>query len=98
MYEMLVGLEVSDTDIYAQYREAMAPILAAYDGGFGYDFLVSDVLLSQVDVPINRVFTIYFPSQTAADHFFSDAQYLSAKVAYFNRSVKNTTLIASYQK
>ncbi len=98
MYEMLVGLEVSNNEIYAQYRAAMKPILSAYGGAFGFDFIVSDVLLSQVDVPINRVFTINFPSQEVADKFFAHPDYLQAKSQYFVSSVRNTTIIASYEK
>lgn len=98
MYEMLVGLEVSDNTIYAQYRAAMKPILSEYEGDFGFDFMVSDVLISQVDVPINRVFTIFFPSQDAADQFFTNEDYLKVKQEYFERSVRHTTIIASYEK
>lgn len=98
MYEMLVGLEVSDDGIYSQYREAMKPILATYQGGFGFDFVVSQVLLSQVDAPINRVFTIHFPSQKQAESFFSDSEYLNVKQQYFTASVAHTTIISSYEK
>ncbi|WP_255611725.1 DUF1330 domain-containing protein [Marinobacterium arenosum] len=98
MYEMLVGLEVSDREVYTKYREAMKPILVNYGGGFGFDFVVSEVLLSQVDEPINRVFTITFPSQSAMDSFFADAEYQQVKEQYFVHSVRNTTIIASYEK
>ncbi|MCM2678180.1 DUF1330 domain-containing protein [Echinimonas agarilytica] len=98
MYEFLVGLDVSDDEIYADYRAAMKPILNRYGGGFGFDFIVSDVLLSEVDVPINRVFTIHFPSHSAAENFFSDPAYLSVKIRYFDASVAHTTIISSYEK
>lgn len=98
MYEMLVGLELSKPDVYTQYREAMKPILVTYGGDFGYDFVVSEVLISQVEEPINRVFTIHFPDQLKADAFFSDSQYLLAKEKFFDASVRNTTIIASYHK
>ncbi|NOU49783.1 DUF1330 domain-containing protein [Pseudoalteromonas sp. JBTF-M23] len=98
MYEFLVGLEVSNDEVYSDYRRAMKPILNQYGGGFGFDFRVSEVLLSQVDEPINRVFTIHFPNQNAADSFFSDSDYLAVKARYFDSSVANTTIIASYEK
>lgn len=98
MHEMLVGLEVSNSDVYSQYRAAMMPILVAYGGDFGVDFVVSEVLRSPVNTPINRVFTIYFPSQTAADSFFADSQYLKVKAQYFVAAVRHTTIIASYEK
>lgn len=98
MYEFLVGLEVSDNDVYSDYRTAMKPILSSYGGDFGFDFLVSKVLLSQVDVPINRVFTIHFPDKTVAERFFSDSEYLQVKAQYFDSSVENITIISSYVK
>ena len=98
MYEFLVGLEVSNSEIYADYRSAMKPILAAYGGGFGFDFVVSEVLLSQVDAPINRVFTVHFPDRAVAERFFSDTEYLAVKTQYFDVSVINTTIISAYSK
>lgn len=98
MYEILVGLEVSNNEVYAQYRESMKPILVTYGGSFGFDFVVSKVLLSEVTEPINRVFTIRFPSESTADEFFSDRSYLKVKDQFFVKSVRNTTIIASYEK
>ncbi|WP_394246799.1 DUF1330 domain-containing protein [Vibrio profundi] len=98
MFEMLVGLEVSDNKIYAQYRAAMKPILARYEGGFGYDFVISEVLLSEVDTPINRVFTIRFPTQSSADDFFGNEEYQAVKEQFFVKSVSHITIIASYHK
>ena len=98
MYEILVGLEVSNNEVYDLYREAMKPILVTYGGDFGFDFIVSEVLLSQVEAPINRVFTINFSSQKIADEFFSDDEYLKVKEQFFTASVSNTTIIANYEK
>lgn len=98
MVEFLVGLNVTDEDAYAKYREAMTPILNALNGGFRYDFRVSDVLISETDAAINRVFTIYFPDQKTADGFFNDPAYICAKEAYFNRAVASTTILAHYQR
>ena len=98
MYEMLVGLELSDVEVYGLYRKAMMPILKQYGGRFGYDFTVSEVLISQGDSAINRVFTIAFPSQSKADAFFANSDYLKVKQKYFNASVVNTSIIASYDK
>lgn len=81
MYEFLVGLDVLDDDIYADYRAAMKPILTSYGGNFGFDFVVSEVLLSQVEAPINRVFTIHFPDKVTAERFFSDGEYFAGKSA-----------------
>ncbi|GLX78368.1 hypothetical protein tinsulaeT_17080 [Thalassotalea insulae] len=97
MIEMLVGLDVSNDEVYGEYRQAMKPILTQYGGSFGYDFVVSKVLLSQVNEPINRVFTINFPDESAMNSFFTDSDYVQVKEQYFTRSVRHTTIVASYQ-
>lgn len=94
--EVLVGLDVGDDKAYADYREAMKPILASFGGGFGYDFRVAEVLKSESQVEINRVFTIRFPDSATMDAFFSDAAYLQAKRAFFEPSVRGTQIIAQY--
>ncbi|MEQ3447973.1 MULTISPECIES: DUF1330 domain-containing protein [unclassified Pseudoalteromonas] len=98
MYEYLVGLEVTDDEVYGQYRTAMKPILDRYQGGFGFDFIVSKVLKSETNEPINRVFTIYFPSKEIADDFFIDPEYVKVKACYFDASVAHTTIISGYEK
>ncbi len=95
-YELLVGLEVTNDQVYTQYREAMAPILKRFGGGFRYDFKIQEVLKSESNQPINRVFTIYFADQNSKEGFFSDSDYKKAKEAFFEKSVKSTTIIAEY--
>jgi len=97
-FERVMGLEVVDEMVYQQYRENMIPILNDFGGSFGYDFIVSDVLKSKTDDPINRVFTIDFPSREMMDQFFSDSSYLEVKNKYFNRSVKSVTTISMHEK
>ena len=97
-YEMLVALNVLDDQMYQEYRDAMKPILAAYGGGFSYDFKVSEVLLSEDNSEINRVFTIKFPDNEKMEGFFSNPEYLKVKDAYFEGSVGNTIIISSYEK
>jgi len=97
-YEILVGLEVLDDDKYEDYRAAMKPILSSYQGGFGYDFKVSEVLIAPEDKRINRVFTISFASKKLMEDFFSDADYLIVKAQHFVDSVGCTTIIANYEK
>ena len=65
VYEMLVGLHVTNDEMYQTYREKMTPVLVECGGGFGYDFRIAEVLKSQTDQEINRVFTIYFPDKEA---------------------------------
>lgn len=97
-FEILVGLNVIDDLKYNDYRTAMKPILVNYEGQFGYDFKVSEVLISEGHADINRVFTINFSSKDKMDGFFSDPQYLVVKEQYFIASVANATIISSYEK
>ncbi len=96
--EMLVGLNVVNDAGYQSYREEMEPILKSYGGGFGYDFKVSEVLTSDTEAPINRVFTIYFSSKDSMNSFFSNDGYLKIKQRHFEKSVTDTTIIATYER
>ena len=93
-----MGLEVIDEQMYQQYRDAMMPILISYGGCFGFDFKVSETLKSKYKKPINRVFTIDFPSKSAMESFFTDPAYLEVKHAYFEKSVKSVTVISLHEK
>jgi uncharacterized protein (DUF1330 family) len=97
-YEILVGLHVLDDLKYDDYRNAMKPILSDYQGHFGYDFKVSEVLISEGDSDINRVFTINFSNKNNMEGFFADTKYLTVKEQYFVASVASTTIISSYEK
>ncbi|WOH36391.1 DUF1330 domain-containing protein [Thalassotalea fonticola] len=97
-YEILVGLNVLDDLKYDAYRTEMKPILSDYEGRFGYDFKVSDVLISEGNADINRVFTINFVSKSKMEGFFSDSKYLVVKETYFVESVGSATIISSYEK
>lgn len=97
-YEMLVGLNVLDDQMYQEYRKAIKPMISEYGGGFGYDFKVSEVLLPEASSDINRVFTIYFRDRKAMDEFFSNPEYIKIKAQYFQNSVGNSTVISSYEK
>ncbi len=96
-FERIMGLEVSNDEEYQKYRENMIPILHSFGGRFGYDFKVSEVLKSKTQSPINRVFTIDFPSREVMDNFFSDPSYLEVKNKYFTESVNSVTTIAMYE-
>ncbi|MCZ7603995.1 MAG: DUF1330 domain-containing protein [Melioribacteraceae bacterium] len=98
MYEYLVGLNVTDDASYQKYREGMTPILKSYGGGFNYDFKVSEVLITQSQNKINRVFTLFFPDKETSERFFSDPEYLEVKKAYFEKAVESTTIISRYMK
>jgi uncharacterized protein (DUF1330 family) len=94
----LIGLHVRDGDLYRRYREGMTPLLHRQGGAFGYDFVVSDVLESEVKAQINRVFTITFPDAFVADHFFSDPEYLAVRKEFFEPAVGDVTVIGAYDE
>ncbi len=96
--ESLVGLHIVIEEGYRMYRNEITPILKSYGGGFGYDFKISDVLKSKTKAPINRVFTIAFPNQNSQDSFFSNEEYLKIRKRHFEKSVSNTTIIATYER
>jgi len=96
--EMIVGLNVVDDKAYQSYRDEMTPILKTYGGGFSYDFKVSEVLKSTTEAPINRVFTIYFSNEDSMNSFFSNDDYLKIKQRHFEKSVTDTTIIATYKR
>ena len=93
---MLVGLNVIDDEAYQLYRDEMTTILLSYGGGFGYDFKISEILKSKTEAPINRLFTIYFSSEDSMNLFFSNDEYLKIKERLFEKSVTDTTIIATY--
>lgn len=97
-YEILVGLNVTDDELYQKYRDEMTPILKTYGGGFRYDFLIEKVLKTDSESIINRVFAIYFESEEAKNEFFMNGKYLQIKESYFTPSVSATTTIAKYNR
>jgi uncharacterized protein (DUF1330 family) len=90
----VMGVWVTDQAGYGRYRAAIAPVLARFGGRFGYDLVVSEVLKSEVEAPINRVFTLVFPDRRACEGFFSDPEYVEIRAKRFVPSVGSTTVIA----
>jgi uncharacterized protein (DUF1330 family) len=93
-----MGLHVTDDEEYQKYREGMLPILGSFGGSFGFDFKISEVLKSKTENPINRVFTIDFPSKEVMEAFFSDSSYIEVKNRYFQTSVGSVTIISMHEK
>ncbi|MCP4912798.1 MAG: DUF1330 domain-containing protein [Oligoflexia bacterium] len=98
MIEMLVGLNVTNDDDYSKYRAGMTPLLKDCGGGFGYDFKIAQTLINDSEHDINRVFTIYFPSEEVMNSFFTNPEYKEFKKSYFEKSVADTTIIATYDR
>jgi len=71
--------------------QKMEPLLVKAGGAFGYDFKIKKVLRSKTTAPINRVFTIEFPSQQIMDDFFTSDKYMVIKNNYLNKSVSSKT-------
>jgi len=92
-HTMLIGLWVSDPEGYRRYRAAMAPVLARFGGSFGYDFMVNEVLRSEVEMPINRVLTLVFPDRSAREGFFADPEYVEARASWFVPSVSHVAIL-----
>ena len=95
-YEMIVGLQITNDEMYSSYRMEMKPLLNTYGGGFRYDFKVSEVLKNEEEREINRVFAIFFKDKENKELFFSNPKYLEIKKKYFEGSVGATTLISDY--
>jgi uncharacterized protein (DUF1330 family) len=97
-HENLIGVEVTDSDGYRAYRDAMMPILARYGGGFRYDFEVARILSPEGGPAINRVFVIYFRDRAAKEAFFADPEYLAVRRRHFEPSVAHVVRIAEYDR
>jgi len=97
-FERIMGIHVTDDEEYQRYREGMLPILHSFGGSFGFDFKISQVLLSKTDDKINRVFTIDFPDKEIMDSFFSDPEYLEIQKKHFIKSVSSKTIISIHEK
>ncbi len=97
-FEMMVGLSVTDEAMYSAYRAAMRPILERYQGGFRYDFRVSQVLIGEANHVINRVFAIFFSDETNKIAFFDDPEYAIVKQKFFEKSVESITIISQYTR
>jgi uncharacterized protein (DUF1330 family) len=95
---LIFGVDVRDEPGYRRYRDGMTPILAGHGGAFGYDFIVSQVLKSETEAPINRVFTMIFPERSVAERFFSDPAYRAVRAELFDSSVGAVTKIGSYDE
>ena len=96
-YERIMGLHVIDDQEYQRYRQAMLPILHSYGGAFGYDFRVSEVLLSKTENNINRLFSIEFPSKQVMEEFFSDADYVLVKNRHLRHAIASKTVISMHE-
>ena len=96
MIDILVGVNVSDPELYSQYRAGMTPILHAHGGSFGVDVHVAEVLKSPASPAFNRLFTIRFPTLERHDAFFSNPDYLAVRKRYFEPGVSGVVKLGTY--
>jgi uncharacterized protein (DUF1330 family) len=97
-YELVVGLDVRDQELYKQYRAEMTPLLHRIGGSFRFDFAVERTLKSEAEHDINRVFVITFPDAEVKTQFFAKAQYREIRTRLYERAVAGTTIIAEYAR
>lgn len=95
-FNVLVGAELKDEDLYQAYRDKMYPLLKSFGGDFKYDFQAKATAMSQNGTNFNRVFVISFPDEKSRDSFFSDAEYLAIREDYLNPSVVEITPLSSW--
>lgn len=97
MVEILVGVHVTNPELYAEYRARMTPLLIAHGGQFVVDVLVAEVLRSPENKRFNRLFTIRFPSQQQLDAFFALPEYRAIRQQFFEPSVAETARLGRYE-
>jgi uncharacterized protein (DUF1330 family) len=97
LIEILIGLQVTDQDSYAEYRKHMTPLLEAHGGRFVLDVQVAEVLRAPEPKPINRLFTIRFPSLAQLDAFFANPEYLVVRKRYFEPAVGAIQRLGRYE-
>jgi uncharacterized protein (DUF1330 family) len=90
----IYGLQVEDEAQYTRYREAMTPIFARFGGRFGFDLRVSEVLKNEAGGGINRLFSMRFPSASAAARFFDDPDYRAVRARLFEHAVSSVVCLA----
>jgi len=94
----IYGLKVDDEPEYTRYREAMTPIFTRFGGRFGFDVRVSEVLKNEAGGSINRLFSMRFPSASAAARFFDDPDYLAVRARLFVRAVSAVVCLAKFDE
>jgi len=97
-HELLIGLHVTDDDMYTRYREEMTPILHEYGGSFRYDFRIGEVLDGETSDAINRLFVISFPDAQTKDAFFANEAYTKVRHEFFEPAVQTVTTLAEYDR
>ena len=96
--ELLIGLQVDDSETYRHYRSEIKPLLDSAGGAFRYDFEIARTLVNGSQYEINRVFVLAFPDAEAKARFFADPSYRAIRSRLYETSVAGTTIIAEYTR
>lgn len=96
-YSMIVALEVNKPELYAQYRDALKPLLSQYRGHFSHDFTLAEVLTAPTEAKVNRLFVLNFDSEADKTAFFADSRYQAIKQQYFVSAVGDVEIIAGFE-
>ena len=97
-YVQLFGVDLVDPERYEEYRRRMTPVLRAYGGDFEYDLTIARVLRQPGPDPVQRVFSIVFPSRERSEAFFADREYRAIRAAHFDPAVRSVTRMGSYER
>lgn len=93
-HTLVIAMNVTNPDRYAQYRAAMTPILHRFGGSFGYDLVVSHTPKNPAPHPVTRVFTMHFSDRQTREAFFADPRYLAAREEHFTKAVDGYSVVA----
>jgi len=94
-FTITVALDISDTEVYAQYRAAMRPLLEQEGGRFTYDFSIAETLKSRDGQHYNRIFLLEFPDLENHDRFFANPEYKAIRNRLFNASVRSFAILST---
>ncbi len=97
-YQILLGLNVLDSEKFEDYCSAMERLVARHDGELCYDFKVPDFCLADRHKTINRVFTLSFCSKEKMEAFFSDREYLKTRGRHVLKSIGSDQVIFGFEK
>jgi uncharacterized protein (DUF1330 family) len=98
MIVRLVGMHITDPDLYAEYRRQMTPLLEQHGGSFGVDVWVQEVLRSSAEEPFNRLFTIQFPDEEKLEAFFAHPEYKAIRDRYFEPAVASFAELGRFEE
>lgn len=96
-YSMIVALEVHNPEQYAQYRDALKPLLSQYRGHFSHDFTLAEILTAPTKAKLNRLFVLNFSTEADKTAFFADSRYQAIKQQYFVSAVGDVEIIAGFE-